>query len=144
MVDALREVWRVLCPDGCLIDLRPLAQNTPIELLEAGRVVEVGQLDGSPGVPDDLACDEALARVVAEGAFRYDGVRRFEFGIYFDTVEQMQDHVEQRRVRRCRLPAAAALAEVRRLLAGGGESVRLRLCEHVILARYRRLPEAST
>ena len=144
MVDALREVWRVLRPDGCLVDLRPLARNTPIEPVEAGRAVEVGQLDGSPGVPDDLACDEALARVVDEGAFRYDGVRRFEFGLYFDTVEELRGHVEQQRARRCRLPAAAALAEVGRRLAGSAGSVRLRLREHVILARCRKRLEAST
>ncbi len=135
MVDALREVWRVLRPDGCLIDLRPLARDTPIELVEAGGAVEVGQLDGSRGISDDLACDEALARVVEDGAFRYDGVRRFEFGIYFDTLDEMRDHVERSRARRCRLPSATALAEVGRQLAEGG---RLRLREHVILARYRK------
>ena len=33
MVHALREAWRVLVPGGCLIDLRPLAKDPPLEVI---------------------------------------------------------------------------------------------------------------
>ena len=42
MVHALSEVRRVLSPDGILIDLRPLADNWPVEVVSLREVRRTG------------------------------------------------------------------------------------------------------
>ena len=89
MVDALRETLRVLKPEGLLLDLRPQASNIPLDVIRDGNAKPVFRLDGSPGLPDDVASDNAVQRLVDEGAFTPVEESSFLFRNYWDTVDEM-------------------------------------------------------
>ncbi len=138
MVDALKEAWRVLTPRGVLLDLRPLAQDMPIEIVSQGYIAVSGFVDGAPGKPYDDACDAALARVQGEGWFASEHQRVFDLPVYFDTVDDMQRYLEENfRVRHAALEDDV-LEHARRTLARETDGGRVRLRHRLLLARYRR------
>ena len=68
MVHALGEIRRVLNPDGVLIDLRPVFDRWPIEVVSAHEPREVratGRMQDFPAGPAD---DEAANRVFQKSA----------------------------------------------------------------------------
>lgn len=138
MVDALKEAWRVLTPRGVLLDLRPLAQDMPIEIVSQGSVAVSGFIDGAPGKPHDDACDVSLARVQGEGWFESEHQRVFDLPVYFDTIDDMQRYLQENfRVRHAALEDNV-LEHARRTLARGTKGARVRLRHRLLLARYRR------
>ena len=138
MVDALKEAWRVLTPRGILLDLRPLAQDMPIEIASQGNIAVSGFVDGAPGKPHDDACDVSLARVQGEGWFASEHQRVFDLPVYFDTVDDMQRYLEENfRVRHAALEDSV-LEHARRTLARGTKRARVRLRHRLLLARYRK------
>ena len=138
MVDALKEAWRVLRPRGVLLDLRPLAQDMPIEIASQGNIAVSGFVDGAPGKPHDDACDVSLARVQGDGWFACEHQRVFDLPVYFDTVDDMRRYLEENfRVRHAALEDDA-LEHARRTLTRAAKGARVRLRHRLLLARYRR------
>lgn len=135
---ALKEVWRVLVPQGSLIDLRPLAINLPIEVVASGGVMVGGVIDGSPGMSDDVAAEAALRQVIDNGCFVCERTESFEGALYWDTLDEMW--ADAGNWRRWRLPADSALVGVRQLLARTTEGARVRARHRMIIARYQRVP----
>ena len=136
MVHALRESWRVLRPGGVLLDLRPIARQAPIELVDGDETVPLCQLDGSKGEPSDAACERALDEVASEGLFTLERTVRFEFAIYWDSVRALTDFVEESSTRYA-LPSPPELEAIQRR-ADPSPHARCRMWEDVTLARYRR------
>jgi len=68
MVRALREVHRVLRPNGVLLDLRPAAQHRRAGLGEGQRWHPIGAMREK--FDDDHAADRAVRQVIREGLFR--------------------------------------------------------------------------
>ncbi len=138
MVNALKEAWRVLTPGGVLLDLRPLAQEMPIEIASSGNIAVSGFVDGAPGKPHDDACDLSLARVQGEGWFASEHQRVFDLPVYFDTVDELQRYLEENfRVRHAALEDDV-LEHARRTLARKTKGARVRLQHRLLLARYCR------
>lgn len=133
---ALKEIWRVLVPRGSLIDLRPLAINPPIEIVGSGEVMAGGVMDGSRGVPDDVASEAALQAVTDDGCFVCERTEFFECALYWDTIDEMT--VDVAKWWRWRLSADSALAEMRQFMARMAEGARVRVRRHMVIARYRR------
>ena len=94
MVHALEESWRVLRPEGVLIDLRPIASNPLIEIMSDNAFKAAGHIDDSSCTADDLAADEALDHAVARGLFKPIEIAQFKFSLYWDSIESMQTYVE--------------------------------------------------
>ena len=66
MVHALEEIRRVLAPGSTLLDLRPLADRWPVEVLRGTRPLETGRLtDLATGLGDDRASNVAVEEVDA-------------------------------------------------------------------------------
>jgi hypothetical protein len=95
MVHALKEIWRVLVPGGLLLDLRPLCTSWPVEVVTGERVMRAGALDDSLALSDDLAANRAIAHVVSERWFTREREGSFTYDWYWDTLEELKEHVEE-------------------------------------------------
>ncbi len=135
MVDALRECWRVVRPGGQLIDLRPLASVSPVELGSVDGVVQVGQIDGSPGAPHDRASDEALRTAHEEGRFALERVVRFDLYSHWDRPDDLFDRLTHSSRRT--LPSEHELARIRWAVRAQ-PGARLRTRERMQLAVHVR------
>jgi hypothetical protein len=95
MVHALHEVHRLLVPNGLLIDLRPLADNWPVEVKSNREMLKAGRVDDMPvGLEDDQAANESIARMAAEKLFVQEQEEFFSFFYYWDSPSEMQAFIE--------------------------------------------------
>ena len=95
MVHALTEVRRVLIPDGILIDLRPLANDWPVEVVSLREVKRTGRvLDLPEQTNGDIASNEALGEVERRGWFRREQEELFPFMYSWDTPSEMEEFVQ--------------------------------------------------
>jgi len=92
MVHALDEIRRCLLPRGILIDLRPVADRWPVEIIRpeshhlAGRLVDLPS-----GLGDDQAAFQAMGQAEANGWFIREREDYFPLYYYWDTPEEMQE-----------------------------------------------------
>jgi hypothetical protein len=95
MVHALDEIRRVLARNGILIDLRPLADRSPVEVVSASETRRAGLVDQ---LPEDVAKDETANRSIAQAEKRNWFTREreefFPFNYYWDSPKEMQEYVE--------------------------------------------------
>ncbi len=136
MVHALKEIWRVLTPQGCLVDLRPLHSNPLLEIVSQGDVAVAGQIDETEGIPNDTAANKALAQVVQEKWFTQEQVAAFNFASYWDTPDELKAYAAER-WRNSHIPAEA-LTKARGLMAERGEAAKVRVLFKMLIARYRK------
>ena len=95
MVHALSEIWRVLVPDGILLDLRPLSGRLPIEIVSARAIREVGHLqDLEDCLRDDEAANHAMAQAEGQGWFIRQAEDSFPFVYSWDTPSEMEEWIE--------------------------------------------------
>lgn len=137
MVHALEEIWRVLAPGGVMIDLRPFAEHSPVEVVADGQVTLAGRLDEPQTDPDDLAANEALAHVARAGIFRCERRAAFDLCYYWDTPAEMKAYIDSEWAI-ARLPEDV-FAEADRLAVSAGESARVRVRRNMIISRWRKM-----
>jgi len=94
MVHALGEIRRVLVPRGILIDLRPVLDRWPVEVVSAREARETGRLqDFSTGIADDEAANGAVARASENAWFSRDQEEFFPFDYSWDTPSEMEEWI---------------------------------------------------
>jgi hypothetical protein len=94
MVHALSEIRRVLASDGILIDLRPLAEHWPVEVVSLREVKRTGRVLDLPEQTDgDLASNEAMWEVEQRGWFRREQDELFPYIYSWDTPSEMEEFV---------------------------------------------------
>lgn len=94
MVDALREVHRVLKPDGVVADLRPeldpgdrRSRFIRAEVRWDGRSMSVGVIrESTEDISAYIASDRAVARVLRDGLFWLERTELFWLRTYFRDV----------------------------------------------------------
>jgi hypothetical protein len=96
MVHALKEAWRVLTPNGIMIDVRPLSVDSPLDIVFKEKSIFAGLLDMSPGIKHDIAADKAIQEVVNKKIFKELQVERFELAYYWKTVKGMVADIRKR------------------------------------------------
>jgi hypothetical protein len=137
MVHALLECWRVLETDGILIDLRPFHSNPALEVITADEVFVPGHIDDSGGAADDIAADEAMTEVVGRGQFTLIMQDSFKFADYWDTLEGLLEHADERwRDHACIPPFVVEAA--RRCVAVAGSQYQIRVSREMHIAVYRK------
>lgn len=137
MVYALREIWRVLTPGGSLIDLRPLAGNSLLEVVTSEGVRLAGRINDTLDIPDDRAANEALAHVVGAGWFARQRKVNFNYAVYCDTPDEVRTYLETKR--RSLFLSGAVLDRARQLLAGSSEGAKMRVRFKMVIGRYQKL-----
>ncbi len=86
MFHALHEAWRVLRPQGILIDLRPLCADALLEVVSTGGCQLVGPVDMSNDIADEIAANRAIEAVAGEAIFRKSTLDFFDFAYYWEGV----------------------------------------------------------
>lgn len=95
MVDALREVYRVLAPDGILIDMRPFAENWRVEVVSSRGFQGTGWVDDLPAqVNGDIASNEAMREVEARRWFKREQEEFFSLFYSWDTPSEMEEFID--------------------------------------------------
>ena len=95
----------------------------------------IGVADGLRGLPEDLAADEAMRRVVAERRFVHRSTSRFDLHLFFNGVDELASYLNQNSRR-----DSAAPRQVRRWRDAMDDpgNDRLRIREHMQLGLYER------
>lgn len=92
---ALSEIRRVLTPDGILIDLRPILDRWPIEVISAREIRGTGHIqDLPPGLSDDEAANRSIAQAEQDGWFIRRAEDFFPFVYSWDTPSEMEEWIE--------------------------------------------------
>lgn len=95
MVHALREIRRVLVPDGFMVDLRPVAGRWLIEVISVRAVHSTGHLQNlDPCVRDDEAANHSMARAEHQGWFIRQDEVIFSFVYSWDTPREMEEWID--------------------------------------------------
>jgi hypothetical protein len=134
VVHALKKLHTALRPQGVLLDVHPLPQDSWFEVRRAGQNFAVGQVDQAQDIADITSAEAALGQVLAGGRFVLEGERSFTFVRHFDSVETWLAFRAERQSTGS--IAEEALDRARALLAEApGE-----LCVHRVIraARYRK------
>ncbi len=139
MVHALKEIWRALAPRGILIDLRPLSDQWPIEILDGDQAALAGHIDDSQDGVADTDANNALLRVEGSGLFTREREGTFTFHWYWDTLDEMLAYVKERWTN-TRIPEEV-MAEAKRLLTGAGADPKIRIRGKMIISRWRKTDE---
>ena len=137
MVDALLEIWRVLGPEGNLIDLRPVHSNPPLELITNGSRHVLGHVIDEKGMLDDRASNDAMAEVVQRGYFVPQMQETFSFAVYWDTLDGMLAYSDKKWRNNKHLPPEI-LEQTRRHISNTDGRYRLCIPSTLHLAVYRR------
>ncbi len=93
MVHALRECYRVLKPNGTLIDLRPAQIHRRVGVVQNGRWRELETM--SETFEDERAADRAIAHVAREKLFRRTQRAQFEIKRYMDTLQDFRQWLDE-------------------------------------------------
>ncbi len=94
MVHALEEIRRVLVPDGILLDIRPLNDHWPVEVVSARGFEETGRADDLPDqINADAASNAAMREVERRGWFQREQEEFFPYFYSWDTPSEMEEFV---------------------------------------------------
>jgi hypothetical protein len=96
MVHALEEIQRTLIPNGVLIDLRPLLDKWSLQAISGQTHYEIGRLTDLPaGLADDEAANNAIMEASRRGWFILEGEQSYPLFYYWDTPEEMREHLQE-------------------------------------------------
>jgi hypothetical protein len=137
MVHALKEAYRILIPGGIMIDVRPLSVDVPLEIIYKGGMDSAGIIDMSPGVPLDIAADQAIASVVKYREFVESKVEFFDFAFYWKNLDDMQDYMNEFWKEDVIVPVEA-VHQARILLDNPHPKTQIRVGLQMKLAKYEK------
>lgn len=96
MVHALDEIRRVLVNDGIMIDMRPILDHWPIEVVSTREIRGTGKIqDLPPGIADDEAANRSMAQAERDGWFIRQEEAFFPFVYSWDTPSEMEEWIKE-------------------------------------------------
>ena len=136
MVHALREIHRVLKPNGTLIDLRPHFGDRIVEVMLSVATVRAGEIDSSATETDKYEANTAIQKVVADGLFRLEHDEVFNYVADIDTVDDLREYGES--LEESILPETV-VAQVEALIADETDDFSIQVRRPMMIARYHRI-----
>ena len=138
MVHALEEIRRTLIPGGVLLDLRPLADRWPVEVKSGRADHEIGRLTDLPtGLADDESANNAIKEASAKGWFVRESEQIFSLFYYWETPEEMREHIKEKWADFLQLEEVVFLAS-KSAWASAGADRRVRIRMKMLLTRWRK------
>jgi hypothetical protein len=89
MVDALRRARELVTQTGCVIDLHP----TPAPALVLVGDQVAGVVDTGGAKERHQAATDAVAAAVRDRLFTRDDTTEFDFSVYADSLDELQQHI---------------------------------------------------
>ena len=140
MVHTLKEIKRVLVPNGILIDLRPILDRWHIEVASAREVRETGRMQDFPiGLADDEASNRSVAEAEKNGWFVREREEFFPLTYLWDTANEMEEWVEEEWHDFIGLDEETKRA-TRSAWALGDADSRVRVKMKILISRWKRQP----
>jgi len=137
-VHALEEIRRVLIPGGLLIDLRPLVDRWPVEVVwRGGKCVNGRLIDLPTGLADDAAANSALEEVTHQEWFTCENVKHFQIFVYWNDPEEMRLHILER-WNDTTVLGDAVLKETITTWSAAGENKRVRVKMRMLLSVLKK------
>lgn len=95
MVHALEEIHRLVKPSGILIDIHPVAESSPIEIHQGGKIDLAGNLFVRQWCTDYEQADSALTEITQRGLFVIERESVFDSLTHYDSVEEMRTALKE-------------------------------------------------
>jgi|SRR3990172_7082800 len=95
MVHALEKIYRLLKPDGILIDIHPPPEPSSIDVRIGEQAHAAGWLRETDDYGDYEAADEALATIVARRLFAVERRGTFSFLTHVDTLAELRNYLTE-------------------------------------------------
>ena len=96
MVHALSEIQRVLVRHGTLIDLRPISDQWPIEVISARETRATGAVTDLPlGKADDEAANKCMIAAEENGWFQRESETFFPIRYVWDTASEAEKWIDE-------------------------------------------------
>jgi hypothetical protein len=138
MVHALHEIRRVLRPDGILIDMRPISDHWPVEVLSSRNIQETGRVQDLPvGLADDEAANQSITRAAEKGWFVKEQEEFFPFYYSWDSPNEMEEYIAEEWEDFISLDEATMQA-TRSAWAIADADARVRMRMKVLITRWRK------
>jgi len=138
MVHALREIWRVLRHDGVLIDLRPISDRWPVEVLSSRNIQETGRVQGLPAsLADDQAANQSMRQAAEKGWFAKEQEEFFHYDYSWDSPNEMEEYIAEEWEDFIGLDEETRRA-TRSMWATADADARVRIHAKIMIARWRR------
>jgi len=137
MVDALREARRVLTPSGILLDVRPVTAPMVLDIVSGNHSLWATGVNTLSGAEEHAAADTAVDEALAAGWFVFESRCPFDVEIYCDTVAELSDYAQQRKLQELEMACEDVEAQ-RSAVCADGKASRLRCRRRWMLSRYRK------
>jgi hypothetical protein len=96
MVHALHEIRRVLRLDGILIDMRPISDRWPVEIVSERATQQTGRVQDLPeGLADDEAANQSITQAAEKGWFVREQEEFFPFYYSWDSPNEMEEYIAE-------------------------------------------------
>src|SRR5574341_23636 len=95
MVRALEEIHRLVKPTGILIDIHPVAEASPIEIHQGGKIDLAGDLSVRQWCSDYQQADDALTEITQRGLFAVEREGIFNSLTHYDSAAEMRTSLKE-------------------------------------------------
>ncbi len=95
MVHALEEIHRLLKPTGTLIDIHPVAESSPMEVHQGGKIDVAGQLSVRQWCIDFQQADHALREIAQRGLFAVEREVVFDSLTHYASAAEMRTSLKE-------------------------------------------------